>query len=106
MKRAAVTFLIACSLFVGVSAVPATASPADEAIYLSAMKGVWKTQTPKTQKTTCFAYRVAPDELISKSVAIAREDPTAAEALNKRAWTRVISAYLEWACSGPGTTPR
>lgn len=105
-KRVAATVVVAGSLLVGASAVPAAATPADEAVYLAAMKDVWSTQKPKVQKTTCFAYRTAPKELISKSVTAALRDPASAQALSKPAWRRVITAYLAWACSGPGSTPR
>jgi len=34
------------------------------------------------------------------------QKPAARKALSKPAWKRVITKYLKWACSGPGTTPR
>lgn len=105
-KRVAATVVVSASLLVGVSAIPAAASPADEAVYLAAMKTAWRTQPAKTQNTTCKAYRIAPKVLINRSVAASLQNPDAAAALNKPAWKRVITDYLAWACSGPGTTPR
>jgi hypothetical protein len=105
-KRAAATVVVAGSVLVGVSAIPAAATPAQEAVYLAAMKQVWKTQPAKTQKTTCYAYRIAPKQLINQSVTASIADPDAAAALTRPAWKRVITDYLAWACSGPGTTPR
>ncbi len=105
-KRIAASAVVAGSLLVGVSAMPAVASPAEEAVYLAAMKTAWKAQPAKTQNTTCKAYRIAPKVLINRSVAASLENADAAAALNKPAWKRVITDYLAWACSGPGTTPR
>lgn len=105
-RRVAATVVVAGSVLVGVSAVPAAATPAEEAVYLAAMKQVWKTQPTKTQTTTCYAYRIAPKKLINQSVAASVANADTAAALTRPAWKRVITDYLEWACSGPGTTPR
>lgn len=105
-KRIAGTVVVAGSLLVGVSAIPAAATPAQEAVYLAAMKQAWKAQPAKAQKTTCKAYRIAPRELITKSVAASLQNADAAAALSRPAWRRVITDYLAWACSGPGGAPR
>lgn len=105
-KRIAASVVIAGSLLVGVSAIPAIATPAAEAVHLAGMKQDWKAQKSKVQRTTCFAYRTAPKALINTSIEAARTDTTSADELSKPAWRRVIKAYLAWACSGPGTTPR
>lgn len=106
LKRVAVVTALAGTLFAGAATVPAAASPADEAIYLAAMKDVWKDQPVKTQTTTCVAYRAAPRELVRQSLAAVIKDPASKNALTRAEWRRVIKAYLTWACSGPGTTPR
>lgn len=105
-QRVATIAVLSGSLLVGAAVVPAAAAPAEEAVYLSAMKDVWSTLTPKVHRTTCYAYRISPTSLITQSVANALKDPVAANALSRRAWRGVITDYLAWACSGPGTTPR
>ena len=106
LKRVAVITAISGALLAGASVAPATADPADEAIYLAAMKEAWTHQPAKTQTTTCVAYRVAPKQLVSQSLTATLKDPASKAALSKAEWRRVITAYLAWACSGPGTTPR
>ena len=105
-SRIAAIVVLSGALVAGVAAVPAVATPAEEAVYLAAMKKAWADLPAKSQKTTCYAYRIAPGELIKKSVTAAMQDPVSREALSKPEWRRVITDYLAWACSGPGTTPR
>lgn len=105
-RRAIAIVALSGSLLAGASLAPAAASPAEEAVYLSAMQEAWKGLPRASQRTTCFAYRAAPKVLITKSVTAAREDSTTREALSKAALRRVITSYLAWACAGPGTTPR
>lgn len=106
LKRVAVVAALTGTLFAGAAAVPAAASPADEAVYLAAMKDAWKAQPVVAQTTTCVAYEAAPAQLVSQSIAQVIKDPASKRALTKAEWRRVIKAYLKWACSGAGTTPR
>jgi hypothetical protein len=91
---------------VGVGAAPAAASPRDERQALSALKTAWDDLSAKEQRTVCKAYRIAPRALIRASVDRSMSEPAARELLDRPAWKRVITAYLAWACSGSGTTPR
>ena len=106
IKRGMAVAVAAGALFAGAAVAPATADPSKEAIYLAAMKKVWNTQSTKTHNTTCLAYRVAPQKLIDQSVANTMKDPSSKNALTRTEWRSVITDYLAWACSGPGTTPR
>lgn len=106
LKRVAVVAALAGTLVTGAAIVPAAAAPAEETIYLAAMKDTWKSQPVKTQKTTCLAYKVAPRQLVSQSLDATIKDPASKRALTKAQWRRVIKAYLTWACSGAGATPR
>ena len=105
-KRTAAVVALSGALFAGAAVAPAHAAPGQESIYLAAMKQAWAQQDAKTQKTTCYAYRIAPTKLVNQSLVNALKDPTAQQALSRAEWRRVIVAYLAWACSGPGTTPR
>ena len=106
VSRVVATAAISVALIGGAAVAPATANPAEEAVYLSALKREWRGTSNAKQSLTCTAYKVAPEMLITKSVEGIRESDAARRALSKAAWTRVISRYLGWACSGPGTTPR
>lgn len=106
ISRVAATGAISVALIGGAAIVPAAANPAEEAVYLSALKREWRATSDSKQNLTCTAYKVAPEMLITKSVEGIRENNAARRALSKTAWTRVITRYLAWACSGPGTTPR
>lgn len=102
----AASVAVAVTLVGGVAVAPASATPAEEAVYLAALKREWRDEPANKQNLTCSAYRLAPDLLITKSVEGIRDHAAARQALSKAAWTRVITKYLAWACSGPGTTPR
>ena len=105
-KRVVATTLVAGSLVVGFGVASASATPAQEAVALSAMKTAWPDQTAKVRKTTCFAYGVAPKQLIAQSVEAVMADSSISGPLKKGAWTRVITKYLAWGCSGPNGAPR
>jgi hypothetical protein len=90
----------------GVTAAPALAGPREERQAIAVMKDGWADLSPKEQRTICKAYRIAPRLLIRESVSRSLDEPGARDLLNRAAWTRVITAYLEWACAGSGTTPR
>lgn len=70
------------------------------------MKDAWSGLSNKERRTVCKAYRLAPRVLIRDSVDGSLSEPDARDLLNRAGWTRVITAYLAWACSGAGTTPR
>jgi cytochrome c oxidase assembly factor CtaG len=106
VKRTAAITVVTCSLFAGAGIAPATASPASEALYYSALKTEWNKSTAADQKATCAGYKAGPSQVISLSVQQIWQKPAARKALSKPAWKRVITKYLKWACSGPGTTPR
>jgi hypothetical protein len=105
-KRSAAVMVLSCSLFAGAAITPAVASPADEATYLAALKKEWTNSSAADQKSTCEGFKVGPAKVVSLSVTEIWKKPAARQALNKAAWKRVITKYLKWACSGPGTTPR
>ena len=96
--------LVSAALLGGATSVPAAASPADEALYLSAMKAAWNDLPGSDQRVTCKAYRLAPRKMITSSVERLWKDAASREALSKPAWRRVVTAYLEWAC--PDGRPR
>jgi hypothetical protein len=105
-KRTAAIMVMSCSLFAGAAVAPAVAGPADEALYLSALKKEWRNSSSADQNATCSGYKAGPGQVVSLSVAEIWKKPAARKALSKPAWKRVITKYLKWACSGPGTTPR
>jgi hypothetical protein len=105
-KRTAAVVVLSCSLFAGAAITPAVASTADEALYLSALKKEWNNSSAADQKATCGGFKVGPAKVITLSVTEIWKKPAARKALSKPAWKRVITKYLKWACSGPGTTPR
>lgn len=90
----------------GLGATPAAAVPRDERQALAALQTAWPELSAKERRTVCKAYRIAPRALIRASVDRSLNEPGARELLDRPAWKRVITAYLAWACSGPGTTPR
>lgn len=102
----AASVAIAATLVGGAAVAPASATPEEEQLYFSALKREWRNEPVSKQNLTCSAYKLAPDLLITKSVEGIREHAAARQALSKAEWTRVITKYLAWACSGPGTTPR
>jgi hypothetical protein len=103
-RRLVAGILVSAALVGGAAVVPAAASPADEALYLSAMKAAWNDLPGNDQRITCKAYRQAPRRMISASVDKLWEDAASREALSKPAWRRVVTAYLVWAC--PDGRPR
>ncbi len=105
-KRTAAVMVLSCSLFAGATITPAVASPAQEALYLTALKGEWNNASAADQKATCAGFKVGPSKVISLSVTELWKKAAMRQALSKPAWKRVITKYLKWACSGPGTTPR
>ena len=105
-KRSAAIMVLSCSLFAGMAVTPAVASPADEALYLSALQKEWNNSSATDQKSTCQGFKAGPGKVVSLSVTEIWKKPAARKALSKPAWKRVITKYLKWACSGPGTTPR
>ena len=105
-KRSAAVMVLSCSLFAGMAITPAVASPADEALYLSALKKEWNNSPKADQTATCQGFKAGPGKVISLSVTEIWKKPAARKALSKPAWKRVITKYLKWACSGAGTTPR
>ncbi len=105
-KRTAAVIVLSGSLLAGASVVPAAATPAQEALYLAAMKDAWKALPSASQKTTCVAYQLAPHKLVNQSLARILKNPESQAALSKPAWRRVVTKYVAWACSGPGSTPR
>jgi hypothetical protein len=110
MKRTAATAAIACSLFAGMSAAPASASASAatgiEAKFLSALKTEWNKSSAATQKTTCQGYKIDGAQVIKLSTAQLWATPSVRNILTKPGLKRVITKYLNWACSGPNTTPR
>ena len=102
-KRSAAVMVLSCSLFAGMAITPAVASPADEALYLSALKKEWNNSSAADQKATCAGFKAGPAKVVSLSVVEIWKKPAARQALSKPAWKRVITKYLKWACSGPGT---
>jgi hypothetical protein len=106
ITRVGAVVVLSGALVSGAAIAPASATPAEEAVYLTAMKDAWAAQDESVMKTTCKAYRIAPGALVSESLKAVMKDPASREALSRPAWKRVIVKYLAWACSGPGTTPR
>lgn len=105
-KRTVAVIGLSCTLFAGAAATPAMATPGQEGLYLSALKQQWAKQSVTVQKATCGGYKASPSSVISLSVAEIWKNPASRQALTKPAWKRVITKYLAWSCSGPGTTPR
>lgn len=104
--RVLVTGIVLTVAVAGVGAAPAQAGPRDERQALSALQAAWPELSAKERRTVCKAYRIAPRALIRASVNRSMSEPGARELLDRPAWKRVITSYLDWACSGPGTTPR
>ena len=104
--RAAAVVILSCSLL-GVSAVgPASATPQAEAQLLSAFKQTWPKTSRSTQATLCMGYKVSPSLIINSLVSQTAKNATISAAVTKPGIKRVVTKYLAWACSGPGTTPR
>ena len=105
-KRTAAIVVMSCSLFAGAAVAPAAATPGQEALYLGALKKEWVKQAATSQTATCMGYKASPTAVITLSIAEIWKNAASRQALTKPAWKRVITKYLAWACSGPGTTPR
>lgn len=105
-KRAAAVFGLSCTLFAGVAVTPAVASPGQEAAYLAALKKEWVNQSQSNRVATCTGYKLSPTGFVSLTVNEVWKNPTLRETLTKPSLKRVITKWLAWACSGPGTTPR
>jgi hypothetical protein len=94
------------SLLAVAAIAPASATPADGGVFLSSMKDAFWNQPRSERKLICKAYRIAPQQLIAASVTSAMKDPASPKSISRAGWKRVITKYVAWACSGPGTTPR
>ena len=106
-RRAAACSLAGAILTIGgISAVPAAASPSDQAVYLDKLKASWNDRTPKEQRRTCLAYRDDAGQLVALTVDRVWTKAANRDALRKREWRTVLTTYLAWACSGPDSTPR
>lgn len=110
--RARVTTTMTAALTAGLMLVCATGQPAladsaTEATIVTAMQKEWVKIAKVKQVTTCKGYRENANAMITLSVKSIWKDADSREVLpSKSAWTRVISRYLVWACSGVGLTPR
>jgi hypothetical protein len=105
-KRTAAVVALSCSLFAGAAITPAAATSGQEGVYLAALKQEWPKQAATSQQTTCSGYKTNATAVITLSVNQIWKNAASRQALSKPAWKRVITKYLAWACSGPGTTPR
>ena len=105
-KRAAAVFGLSCTLFAGVAVTPAVASPGQEAAYLAALKKEWVNQSQANRVATCTGYKLSPTGFVGLTVNEVWQNPTLRETLTKPSLKRVITKWLAWACSGPGSTPR
>lgn len=104
-RAAGVAVLAAGLLFGAASTNPAAATPKDERAALATMKSTWPELTRKQQRTVCLSYRTDRADLVSRTVRRIERDP-GGQALDTAGWTRVVTKYLRWACSGDGGTPR
>jgi len=96
------SFLLMGTALVG----PAAASPQTEGQFLSALKQAWPQSSRANQVATCAGYRASAPLTISGVVTQLSKDSRISSVFNKPALKRIITKYLAWACSGPGTTPR
>jgi hypothetical protein len=105
--RTIATAAIACSLFAGgVAATPASAATLNEGQFLASLKTEWNKSPAATQITTCKGYKLDAAQVVGLSVSQLWSTPAIRTVITKPALRRVITKYLKWACSGPGTTPR
>jgi hypothetical protein len=104
--RTAVILVSSCALALGGAIAPASATPAKEAANLATLKSTWSTQPIAARRATCQVYGIDRGAVIRTGVATMMASPTARRGMTSAGWTRVLTKYYAWACSGPGHTPR
>jgi hypothetical protein len=89
---------LSASLWAGVAAVPAMASPAGQATNLAKLKAEWKKQPSQTRKGTCVTYNKYPSSTLVQSTNKAWAKPANHKNMTIAEWLKVYKAFFKWAC--------